>query len=229
MVNVSNKRIFLEALFLAGALFIFGLYFGFLLEQGNVEKLNKYYSDAQASIIDNFALSYMFQNANLSCNQMISSQVNFADKIYKESIILDNYEREQGLTGNINILHRKYNSMRTLLWVDSSEILKKCPNEISLIVYLYKYHSKDLSVQAKQKVWSNLLLSFKEKEGGKIILIPIAMNSNLSSLNVLLNKYNIKETPSIMINNKILLDNLTNLDLHQLTEIVNKTKEKNSN
>ena len=218
----NNKRIFLEAFFLALAIFIFGLFLGFLIESRNVSKINQYYADSEASFMDALAFSNLVENNNFSCNSLVSSDVRFADRIYNESRLLDRYEKEQGLTSTIDTLHKKYDSLRTYLWISSSKTLKKCKQNISLIVYLYKFHDATIEKKAEQKSWSSLLLELKRREGNKIILIPIATDSNLSSLDLLIKKYNVTKFPSIIINDNITISNLVNIN--KIQKIINDSR-----
>ncbi|MBI2449200.1 hypothetical protein HYV49_02800, partial [Candidatus Pacearchaeota archaeon] len=52
-------------------------------------------------------------------------------------------------------------------------------------------------------VFSNLLGDLKNKYGGEIMLIPIAGDNNLTSVSLMMNRYNITELPAILIDEKI--------------------------
>ena len=67
----------------------------------------------------------------------------------------------------------------------------------------------ELELKGKQAVFSNFLTDLKEEFGGSIILIPIAKNLDISSLDLLIKKYNINET-SIILDEKIIVQNPSN-------------------
>ena len=50
-------------------------------------------------------------------------------------------------------------------------------------IYLYEYETEDLIKKATNRVWSKILFDLKQEMKDKIILIPIAADSDLTSLN----------------------------------------------
>ena len=61
------------------------------------------------------------------------------------------------------------------------------------MVYFYKYNEPDVDTRAKQNVISKLLVELKDEYGDEILLIPIAADNNLTSVNLILDNYDIKE------------------------------------
>jgi hypothetical protein len=84
----------------------------------------------------------------------------------------------------------------------SIKVREKCGNSFNTIVYLYNGSSKDLTVMAKQNVFSKILEEVKMETGRSVLLIPIDVSSDLSSLNSLISKYNPekREFPIIILN-----------------------------
>ena len=76
------------------------------------------------------------------------------------------------------------------------------------MVYLYKLNDLSLEDKAKQSVFSNVLTDVKEKYGSKIMLIPIAADTGIPSIELLLDAYNVTELPVILINEEIQLNDL---------------------
>ena len=98
------------------------------------------------------------------------------------------------------------------MWINNIETSQKCKENYSTVVYLYEYNSKDLAQKARQNVWSKILYDLKQKEGSKILLIPIAADSNLTSLSSLTNKFNITKYPVVVINEKDVIYNLSSVE-----------------
>jgi hypothetical protein len=71
--------------------------------------------------------------------------------------------------------------------------------------YLYDYNNPRLDIKAKQAVFSKILGELKSKYGSEVMLIPIAGDNNLVSLNVLMSSYGVSEQdlPVILIDEKI--------------------------
>jgi len=68
--------------------------------------------------------------------------------------------------------------LRTLLWINLIDIPDKCKKDVSVVVYLYEYKTEDLTEKATNRVWSKILFDLKQEMGNKIILIPIAVDSD---------------------------------------------------
>jgi hypothetical protein len=198
----NPKNAFWEALLLAGVLFVFGLVLGISFEAGKLDEINKYYAESEIFLMDIFALNNIANFENISCEQLINSNVEFADKIYDEARLLEKYEESGKISESMKIAHKKYDLLRTFLWMNTMKIKSKCDGDFSYIVYLYEYDPDDLVKKATQRVWSEVLFQLKQEKGNEIVLIPIAVNSDLTSLDVLIKKFNISDSPAVIINDK---------------------------
>ncbi len=212
MVKLGNpKNAFWEAILLTVVIFVLGIFLGIALESGRVNKINEYYTESEIFLMDIFALNNLMEFENISCDELISHNINFADRIYKEAALLEKYEDAGKISDNIKLAHKKYDIARTLLWINSIKIMEKC-EDFHLLIYLYEYETEDLVQKAKQKTWSKILFDFKQEKGNEVILIPIAADSNLTSLNLLLEKFNISEFPVLIINNRDVVKELGNIE-----------------
>ena len=205
----KNKKVFLEALLLTCLVFLIGLLLGVLFEQSRVSNIEDSYIQSDTSLMDSFAFNNYIDLNNLDCSSLNSYNLNFADKIYSEAKTLEDYEQSGKITDRIKEEHKKYDVMRTLLWVDLLKTSEICPNNVHTIVYLYEYDPKDLTKKAVNSVWSNVLLDLKVDYKEDILLLPIAVNNDVVSLNAILEDYDIKGYPSLIIDNKYVISNLT--------------------
>ncbi len=202
----SKKHVFWEALLVTVLIFLIGIFFGMLIETGNSNKINNFYIRSEISLTDAMANSRLLDNSNLNCESLKTKNINFADQVYEEAKLLEKYEASGKLTEGIKLLHKKYDLLRTILWINNQDSLKRC-NNYNLIVYLYEYETKQVEKKATQEVWSKILLELKQRQSD-ILLIPIATDQNLTSLNLLLDQYQIKQFPALIINNDKILYNL---------------------
>lgn len=204
---LNKKNVFWEAFLVACVIFILGLLIGIFVESDRLQQINDYYSQAQISLMDSVALSSSINNA-AQCLNLINSSISFADKIYNEAVLLENYESSGKITNSIVMAHAEYDLLRTILWQNLITIQKKCPGQFNFIIYLYNYNTSDLNQKAIENVWSNVLSTAKQDEGNNLILVPIAVDSNLSSLNLLTDEFNITHYPAVIINDKTVLYDL---------------------
>ena len=181
-----------------------------LVETNNSNKISNLYLQSEISFADTVASSGLIENSDFDCNIIKQNNIDFANRIYAEAKLLEEYEASGKLTEGMKLLHKKYDLLRTLVWTSNQKSLERC-NNYNLIVYLYEYESEDIAKKATQNVWSKILLDAK-KQNDNILLLPIAADQNLTSLDLLINEYGVTELPAIVINNEKILYELTNID-----------------
>lgn len=202
----NTKGVFWQALILTIIVFAIGIFLGIAYEGRKIDEINDYYVLSEIFLMDSFALSKLTDiGAGLvNCGVLVDANIEFADKIYEEAYILEQYEESGKLSEALKILHRKYDLLRTLLWINLIDIPDKCKENVSVVIYLYEYETEDLIKKATNRVWSKILFDLKQEMGNKIILIPIATDSDLTSLNSLILRYNISEYPVVIIDEHII-------------------------
>lgn len=208
----NRKRVFWEALLLTVVVFLFGLLIGIVYESSKSSDMNEYYSVSELSLMDIFALNSLVNVDSEDCLILTESNLDFADRIYEEAKTLAKYEAAGKITKEIEIVHKRYDVLRTFLWINTIKTSEKCEKDYSTVVYLYEYSSDDLTKKAEQNVWSKILSDFKEQEGGGILLIPIAADSNLTSLDSLISKFKITEYPVVIIDEKYVVKDLSSVE-----------------
>lgn len=203
----NTKGVFWQALILTIIVFVSGIFLGIAYEGSKLDEMNDYYVLSEIFLMDSFALSKLTDvigTGLVSCDVLVDANIEFADKIYREAYILEKYEESGKLSEALKILHRKYDLLRTLLWINLMDIPDKCKEDVSVVVYLYEYETEDLTKKATNRVWSKILFDLKQEMGNKIILIPIAVDGDLTSLNSLVLKYNISEYPVVIISEHVI-------------------------
>ena len=203
---INTKNIFWEALILTVAIFVVGLFLGIAYESQKLNDINNYYALSEISLVDSLAISQI-SKTNQNCEDIIESSLIFADRIYSEAILLEKYEDSGKLTDSLQIAHKRYDLLRTMLWINFMNIPEECKKNVSSVVYLYEYNSNDLIKKAENQVWSRVLFDLKKSSGKNIILIPISVDSNLTSLNTLIKRFEINEFPVVIVDeNKLISD-----------------------
>jgi len=212
MLN-NKKRVFWEALLLTLLIFLIGMLIGVLSENSRMRSVEEYYIQSEISLIDILTLSNLANLDDANCDNLINSNINFANRIYDEAKLLEKYEQAGKINENIKIEHKKYDVMRTLLWINTMRFSEVCKNnKVHIIVYLYESNTKDLTKKATNTVWSKIINDLKERQGNEIILIPIAVDSDLISLNSVLENFNISSYPALIIDDKYVLEELSSVE-----------------
>jgi len=208
----SQKHVFWQAFILTAVVFVIGILLGIALENYRAEKIGKLYVQAEIDLLDMKILSQAFSVADLNCEEAEKENVEFADRIYKDALFLQELENAERITEALKVEHKKYDLLRTLLWLNSVGIKEKCNSSYHNIVYLYQYNKPSWEKRARQEVFSDFLADLKEKYSDKIILIPIAADLNLSSVDLLVRNYGVTVLPTILIDEKVRITEVTELE-----------------
>lgn len=201
----SQKHVFWEALLVTILVFSIGIFLGMMLEGNRLNKINEYYAQSEISLMDMLVFQEIVKSNDTSCNVLIESSIDFADRIYNEAMFLSRYNDQQ-LTGSTELAQKRYALLRTLLWMNVIRTQEHCENEFNSVIYLYDQKETDLTKKAEQQVWSKILRDLKEDLGEDIILIPIAVNEEFISLNSIIKEHDIKELPAVIINDAVITE-----------------------
>ena len=207
----NKKRVFWEALLLTLIIFILGMLIGSGFERGKLDEVEQSYTQSEILFMDLFALNERIDSDH-SCEILIDSNMQLADNIYKEAFVLEKYEDAGKITEGLKLAHRKYDMLRTYLWMNTIDISEKCKGEFHTVVYLYEYDTNDLAVKATQTVWSRVLFNLKQEEGNNIVLIPLAVDSNLVSLDALIKDFEISRYPVVIIDQEYVLEEINSVE-----------------
>lgn len=197
----SKKHVFWQAFFLTILFFFLGLILGIYLEQTRVDNANVAFYQSESSLYDSFALGKLSENPSITCDDLKSASVDFANQIYEEARDLEKFDDSNKLTKSLKVVHRKYDLLRTLLWMNIMSFKESC-GEINTAVYLYEYNTENIEIKSKQIVWSRILEDLKNEKGDDLILIPIAVDQNLVSLDYLIKTYELTDFPAVILNEK---------------------------
>jgi hypothetical protein len=209
MIMNNNKHSFWIALIVTFLIFFIGIFIGVIFENSRVSDLKDIYFDSETELFDILLKGDIVDSLDFDCNLLWEENIFFADQIYYESKILEKYSSSNLLTESALKLHRRYDLLRTMLWKNLIDLEDKCSTENKIIVvYLYDYVDTPIMVQAKQLTFSRISLELKQSYGDDLILIPIAYDTDVHSLNLLLKNYNLTEFPLIFINNKLIASDL---------------------
>jgi len=204
----NQKRIFLYAFLLTFIVFNVGIFMGYMLETSRVDKINTFYLEAEMELLDQRIQKDALELIELDCELLVQENINFADRIFQEALLIQRYEDANRMNEEITFQHKRYDLLRTLFWINSIRIKEKCNSDYHNVVYFYKFNNPSIEQESKQRFFSNLLIEIKQEYGNKVMLIPIAADNNLPSINLLLNEYNITEFPTVLIDEDIIITGL---------------------
>ncbi len=203
----TKSRIFLESLVITILILIIGFYIGMSIETYRTNKIVTYYKDYEIQALDLKLQNYYFQIMDeSSCKQAIEQNFIFADDIYTQGLVLEKYEEANQISDDLFREKKRYVLLKTELWLNSLLLKQKCSNPFDTIVYFYSGDPKNSAQVAQQKILSNVLKTVKEDKGNTVVLLPIAGDLKLKAVDLQMKVYNIKTLPSVLINEKTILE-----------------------
>lgn len=201
----NQKWNFLYALILTLVVFNLGIFMGYMLESSRLDTIDELSFKAEMMLLDQRIQNDAFEIIDLDCELIIKENIDFADKIFEDAMKISEYEKANRINNEIVIYHERYDLLRTLFWMNSIKIKEKCNPDYHNVVYFYKYNDPTLDQKSRQRFFSKLLWELKSRYGNNVMLIPIAADNDLPSIELLIKKYNIEELPSILIDEKTVL------------------------
>ncbi|MBI4010160.1 MAG: hypothetical protein HY361_03155 [Candidatus Aenigmarchaeota archaeon] len=203
-----QKDVFLRSAIITTIVFIIGISIGVWLDTSRVEEvqsrlteIDTLWNDARLQVS-----LYGLLNRSLSCNSAIKANLQFNDNIFKEGQKLERYELTNRFAPSLLLEKSRYALLQTQFWFNSIDIKNNCNVNYSTLVYFYSYYNETVAIQ--QKVQSAVLLDVKEKCGQNVMLIPLPLDLNITTIDILKDNYRITKTPAILINENILLEGL---------------------
>lgn len=211
MVNV-----FFRAVVLTTIIFFIGIQIGVWIDSSRVEEIRDMLTNTEIQFNDARLQSSYYEFFGMdSCQNAIDANLEYNDRIYKEGLKIELYEAANKFSSNLYLERKKYALAQFQFWLNSVKIKDTCNADYTVLLHLWKYDTKDSpEVEIPQKVQSAVLLDLKEKCGKKLMLSPIPIDLNLTSVDLMRKNYNITKMPAMIINKGIVLQGL-----HDLSDI----------
>lgn len=208
----SKHRAFFETLILTLLILLIGFFFGIYAESFRTGKIIDSYRGFEVDALDLKLQNYYYQIMDkASCDVAVEQNFIFADKIYEKGLLISKYEEANELSDEILLEKKKYVLLKTELWLNSILLKEKCGNPFHTITYIYSQEGNTLK-RAEQDAISGILRELKEKYDNEIILLPIAGDMGLDIVDMQMRVYNVSYLPSIIINEKEVLEGFQNLE-----------------
>jgi len=202
----SKYQVFIEALILTFLILLIGFFIGYFVENLRTSEVSENYKIFELSALDLKLQNYYYQIMdNSTCDSAVKQNFIFADEIYKKGLLLQQYEDSNELTQDIVLEKKKYVLLKTELWLNTILLKEKCKEDFHTLVYIYSQEADEYK-EAEQGALANILRKIKEERGNELILLPLAGDLDLGIVNMQLDIYNITNYPSIIIDEKIILE-----------------------
>lgn len=215
------RNVFLQALFMTLLIFGIGLFFGLILESNRSDKAEVVLLNSEIRLLDEQLRLKALNNFNVSCSYAKNNTFEFADEIYYEARNLEKYDSSRNFKDTFQVLHKRYDLLRFLLWSEAIDTQARCGKDFHIVVYLYDYNTEEVKKRAMQNYFSRFLTELKQKYPDKVLLLPMAADMNVSSIDIVASRYKVDKYPAVVFDGSLVL--YENDDLKILNDLVNDT------
>lgn len=204
---VIQSDVFWKAGLATLIIFFLGIYVGYWLDSSRVEEIRKEYQemDIRGSDARLQTMYYnVFENSSNFCESAIEGNLKFADKEYEYGLRIEQYERINKLTPSLITEKTRYVLLKLQFWLNSIELKKTCNADYTTIVYFYSHYNGTM----QEEVQGAVLLDLKKNCGKNLMLIPLPVDLDIITMDVIKKQYGIEKTPVILINESIKLEGM---------------------
>jgi len=206
--------VFTKAFALSVVVFAAGILVGVWFDSSRVEELRETLTKQDISFNDARLQNLYYQifsNETEFCESALKSNTDFSLKIYEEGKELERFEAVNRFALQIVDQKRRYALLQLQFWLNSVYLKEKCGKSYATLLYFYSHYNQEAAND--QNVQSRVVLDLIEKCGPeKLLSAPIPIDLNISMVDLLREKHSIAKTPSILINEKTLLEGLQSKD-----------------
>ena len=192
------KTVFIQTLIISLFIFSTGFYLGDYIESQRADYIQDLSFRAETNRLDLNTQISMFDK--LDCETIRSETIGLADDTYFDAIDLEKMEESEVYSDKLYEIHRKYDLTRTIIWKITDD-QKRCFEDYNIIVYLYQYLDPSYESELKQDYFAALTSELR-RNNNNTILIPIAYDTDINSLKLIMNILEIEEETQLVINNE---------------------------
>jgi hypothetical protein len=218
MNKLGTRHAFWQALVFTIIVFGLGLVMGLFIEESRANEVQEMLLASELSFLDEQLRNRVVKDFGVGCDEAIDSTYEFADRIYWEAVKMEQYDSAHKFRDVLKLMHKRYDLLRMMMWTEAKELRKTCGDEFHTVAYIYSYDTEDVNQRAIQISLGKVLEDFKAKYGRDVLLIPMAGNLDLESIDLMKTKFDVSELPVVIIDEREVLNGLVTVeDLEEVT------------
>lgn len=204
---VIQSDVFVKAFILTFFIFLLGIFIGIWLDNTRVAQVREEYT--QMDIRSNDArlqtLYYqIFKNSSNFCDPAIQENLKFSEEIYTEGLRIDRYEKINKLAPSLIMDKKRYVLLKLRFWLNCIELKRACNASYTNLVYFYSHYNTTM----QEHVQSVVLMDLKNERGADMMLIPLPIDMDITTIEIIKEQYGIKTTPTLLIDEEIKLEGM---------------------
>jgi len=211
-------NLYIRAFILTTLVFFAGMGLGMLIEEARLSEVQQSLLKLQIMFNDAYTLSHYIATTNeSSCEDLLEENLRYNDVVYAFGEKLDEYEKANRFTPELEDQRRLYNLLQLRFLLNSIELKERCNLSYAVVVHVYRKHNVSLGEEIDTRTMAGILWDLKQKCGRKMLLVPLQADSNLSSVGAFLASYNLTRFPATIIDGRAVEGLVSLSDLMRLT------------
>jgi len=204
---VLRKHYFLITFIITMILFISGIFVGIRLDIAKSDDIHDRYRQTELDWYDiqlqtEYYQVYPVEN---ECDVSIQNNLAFADKVYLRGQEIERYEAQQKVFLELQQDKVEYGLLKFQFWLNAVRIRDVCDANYVTVMYFYKDVPTGVE-EIQQNAMSSILFDLKQELGSDMVLVPLAIDLNVDSIDLLTSELGITTVPSISINEELVLN-----------------------
>jgi len=207
------KNAYIEALIITLFVFFTGIMVGIWVDNYRISKIRQELLSDTVFWDDSLFLTKFTQlYGGNSWNEALKMNLLYNQKIYERGKEIEQAIKLDKFAPEMKEELKKYTLMQIQFWLNSIELKKKCNFTYHDVVHLQQFFPSTEKEKIDNKAQSNVMIKLKNECGGKIMLIPISVDLNLTTTKAILLHYNITKLPAVIIDEKYVFQGVTPIE-----------------
>lgn len=208
MVKTLRKDIYITALIITIGIFFLGLYVGKIWDDLRINQIKLEISENNLNVLSLYVNQEFFKSLDIDdCDLMEKRLSSMSYDLYKIGQKLNEYESKKLLNEKeYKDLKTQYFLLEIRAYVNFIESKKSCKSNQTIILYFYDI--KDAESERQGYVLDKMV----EREDLNIRVFSIDRQHEEVTLDLIKDFYDIKKSPTIIINNKIKKEGFVGVD-----------------
>ncbi len=205
----ANKKVLIGAAILTALVFLSGLAVGWVLDSTRVAMLQSQISSLQnqfssLSLENSFTSS--LKDQSILCTVSLERSTQFSEEAGNLENTINNFQLTNQFQQNqITELKTQYTLVNLQFWLQMRNLRENCNQNITTILFFYNVRNCDACVAQ-----GLVLDSVKKSNPSHIMIFAVDQGLDLGIISLLESTYNITTTPSIVINEKQIVQGFRN-------------------
>jgi hypothetical protein len=149
---------------------------------------------------------------------MLKKNLEYNSKLYEFGIKLDQYEKLNRFTPELEEQHRLYNLLQFQFLLNSIKLKKECNFTYFNVIHVYRKKNLTIKEEVDTKTMAGILWDLKMKCGNKIMLIPLRVDANQTSVSMFIQQHNISRYPATIIDDYVIEGLVSLQELNKITK-----------